>query len=70
MDSAEQGDPGASRLIDVTRVPLDRLIADGESVLRNSIRRLVAEVARPQEILSAFDNFAGDAPDLPGTPLH
>jgi FXSXX-COOH protein len=63
MDSTEQGDPGAARLIDVTHVSLDRLISADDTVLLNSLRRLLAEIDRPQEILSAFDNYAGDPPE-------
>lgn len=63
MESAEQGDSGAAQLIDVTRVPLDRLISAGDTVLMNSLRRLLDEIDRPQEILSAFDNYAGEPPD-------
>jgi FXSXX-COOH protein len=52
--------PDSWSLIDVSGLPLDRLILDNETVLVNSLRRLVAELDRPQEVLSAFDNYAGD----------
>ncbi|MEV4350345.1 FXSXX-COOH protein [Actinoplanes sp. NPDC049596] len=63
MDGAEQGEPGAARLIDVTRIPLDRLLSDDDTVLVNSLRRLLAGIDRPQEILSAFENYAGEPPE-------
>ncbi|MBO3740081.1 hypothetical protein [Actinoplanes flavus] len=66
MGGAGQDDPGASRLIDVTDLPVDRLIADGDSALANAIRRLLIEFDGAQEVLSAFDNYAGDPPDAPG----
>lgn len=68
MASAELGDAGASRLVDVTQFPLDRLISDGETVLLRSLRRLLIEIDRPDEVLSAFDNYAGDPPEVPSDP--
>jgi FXSXX-COOH protein len=65
MGSAGQDDAGASHLVDVTGVPLDRLVADHQTVLVNSLRRLLTDLDRPQEILSAFDNYAGDPPEFP-----
>ncbi|MFC4065731.1 hypothetical protein [Actinoplanes subglobosus] len=65
MGGADQGLPGASRLIDVTDLPLDRLIADGDTVLSNAVTALLIEFDRGREVLSAFDNYAGDPPDSP-----
>ncbi|GAA0464146.1 hypothetical protein Ade02nite_31040 [Paractinoplanes deccanensis] len=64
MPSAEHGDAQAERLADVTRLPLDHILAGGDSALLNSLRRVLADIDRPQEVLSAFDNYAGD----PGEP--
>ncbi|MBB3100898.1 hypothetical protein FHR83_008624 [Actinoplanes campanulatus] len=62
MGGAGQSDPDVPGLIDVTDLPVDRLIADGDSVLANAIRRLLIEFDGAREVLSAFDNFAGDPP--------
>jgi hypothetical protein len=62
---AGQGAPDSWSLVDVTCLPLEQLISDNETVLVNSLRRLVAEIDRAQEVLSAFDNYAGDPPELP-----
>jgi FXSXX-COOH protein len=64
MVSAERGDASAERLSDVTRLPLDRIVSGDDSALLNSLRRVLADIDRPQEVLSAFDNYAGD----PGEP--
>jgi FXSXX-COOH protein len=53
-------------LPDVSGLPLDRLIDAADTVLANSLRRLVADLDRPQEVLSAFDNYAGDPDDSRG----
>ena len=65
MGSAGPDDPGASHLVDVTRVRLDRLVSDHETVLMNALRRLLTDLDRPQEVLSAFDNYAGNPPEFP-----
>jgi FXSXX-COOH protein len=66
MSDAGQGGPDSSwGLLDVTGLPLNRLLATNDSVLVNALRRLVSELDRAQEVLSAFDNYAGDPPDLP-----
>jgi FXSXX-COOH protein len=59
MDSAEF-DPKDSDLVDVTQVPLEKLVSLKNTVLANALRRLLAEFDHPQEIIAAFDNYAGD----------
>jgi FXSXX-COOH protein len=49
-------------LIDVTGMPLDQLLPSDDSALAASLRNLVIETSRPQEIISAFGNFAPDDP--------
>lgn len=47
-------------LVDVSGLPLDRLVMDDDTVLSNALRRLVGDLDAHQEVLSAFDNYAGD----------
>jgi FXSXX-COOH protein len=51
------GDEAESSLIDVTGMPLARLIPSDDSVLTNSLRRLLADMDHPQEVISAFSNY-------------
>jgi FXSXX-COOH protein len=60
MQSADHGDASAERLADVTRLPLDRILSGEDGALVNSLRRVLADIDRPQEVLSAFDSYAGD----------
>lgn len=60
MVDGGQAGPDPQRLPDVTGLPLERLFSGGESVLVNALRRLVDELDRGDEVLSAFDNYAGD----------
>ncbi|GAA4596947.1 FXSXX-COOH protein [Actinoplanes octamycinicus] len=53
-------------MVDVTAIPLDRLIADDDSVLGNALRRLLTDVDGAGDILAAFDNFAGEPSEQPG----
>lgn len=47
-------------LIDLTGLPLDRLIGDGGTALTDALRQLVADLDADPECLSAFDNYAGE----------
>jgi FXSXX-COOH protein len=59
MGSAEAAtttDQLASDLVDVTALPLSTLLSMDESVLANSIRRLVMEIRDGDEIVSGHSN--------------
>ena len=56
------GDFDHSLLVDVTGIPLAELVPSTDTVLAHSLHALVRETSRPQEILSAFGNFAPDDP--------
>lgn len=43
-------------LVDVTRMPLAELLRSDDTVLDNALRRLLAELAEPQEIIAAHNN--------------
>ena len=47
-------------LADVSGLPLAELIPADDTVLANSLRRLLAELDHPQEIIAAFNNAASD----------
>jgi FXSXX-COOH protein len=47
-------------LADVSSLPLAELIPADDTVLANSLRRLLAELDSPQEIIAAHNNFADD----------
>jgi FXSXX-COOH protein len=57
-----QVDFDRSPLVDVTGIPLAELVPSTDTVLAHSLHALVRETSRPQEILSAFGNFAPDDP--------
>jgi FXSXX-COOH protein len=61
-DDSGHGDLDHSALVDVTGIPLDQLLPSTESVLARSLQALVRETSRPQEVISAFGNFAPDDP--------
>jgi FXSXX-COOH protein len=60
MDSStgdQFGDePLACDLVDVTNMPLARLLPADDSALANCLRRLLADLDRPQETLAGFGN--------------
>jgi FXSXX-COOH protein len=59
--AGSQGDgTDQPELVDVTSLPLAELIPADDTVLANSLRRLLAELDHPQEIIAAFGNAAGD----------
>jgi len=62
MDSIAATDSGVegqeSQLADVTRLRLPDLLDSDDSVLANSLRRLVAEIDRPHEVIAAFTAYA------------
>lgn len=69
MDGVEVGpDVAGSDLVDVTRLPLDDLLAARDTVLSNALRRLLAELDQPQEIIAAFDSYIGDPAAAPARP--
>ena len=47
-----------SELADVTGLHLPDLLESDDSVLANSLRRLLAEIDHPQEIIAAFTAYA------------
>jgi FXSXX-COOH protein len=47
-------------LPDVTGLPLAELIPADDTVLANSLRRLLTELDSAQEIIAAHNNFADD----------
>jgi FXSXX-COOH protein len=71
MDDSDVEPEGTeSDLVDVTRMPLVELIPSDDSVLANSLRRLLTDLDRPHEIVAAFANYAGgsDTTDQPVPP--
>jgi FXSXX-COOH protein len=44
-------------LIDVTKLPLPELMVSDDTALATSLRRLKAEMARPEEIIAAFSSY-------------
>lgn len=50
-------------LPDLTGRPLADLLADDDSVLAVALRRLVAELDDGQEVIAAFDSYAGSRPE-------
>jgi FXSXX-COOH protein len=71
MDDNEVGpEETDSGLADVTRMALPELLPSDDSVLANSLRRLLADLDRPQEVISAFGNYASgpDPTELLATP--
>jgi FXSXX-COOH protein len=48
-----------SGLADVTRMRLAELLQSENTVLAHSLRQLIADLDRQQEIIAAFDNFGG-----------
>jgi FXSXX-COOH protein len=51
------GEDQESGYPDVSRLPLRELIAADDTVLDHSMRRLLAEMDRPQEIIAAFSSY-------------
>jgi FXSXX-COOH protein len=49
-------------LVDLTGLPLPELFASDDSVLANSLRRLLADLDRPQDIIAGFGNSVGRSP--------
>jgi FXSXX-COOH protein len=49
-------------LVDLTGLPLPELFASDDSVLANSLRRLLADLDRPQDVVAAFGNSVGRSP--------
>ena len=47
---------GDSVLVDVTGLPLDQLVVSTDSALTSSLRRALADLDRPQEVIAAFSN--------------
>jgi FXSXX-COOH protein len=45
------------QLIDVTQLPLLELMRSDDSALVTSLRRLQAEMTRPEEIIAAFSSY-------------
>jgi FXSXX-COOH protein len=62
VDAADQ----ESSLVDVTGLPLSRLVSSGDSALAHSLRRLLTELDQQKEVLAAFGNFAPDPTDPNG----
>jgi FXSXX-COOH protein len=68
MDNADGAaadqDPG---LVDVSALPLSRLISSSDSVLAHSLSRILTELDERKDVLAAFGNFAPDPvdPDQP-----
>lgn len=52
-------------LIDLTGISLDELIGTDDTVIRRAVSRAAAETADGVEVLSAFDNYAGDDGPVP-----
>lgn len=52
------GDAADSYLIDVTTMPLARILTINDGVLAAALARLLADLDEPQEVIAAFDNFA------------
>ncbi|WP_030226295.1 FxSxx-COOH cyclophane-containing RiPP peptide [Actinoalloteichus caeruleus] len=52
-----------SGLVDLTDIRLDHLCEADDSVLVNSLRRVLREIASPRQVLADFDN------EPPGPPL-
>jgi FXSXX-COOH protein len=44
-------------LVDLTGTPLAELISSDETVLAEALRRLLAEMDQPQEIIAAFQSY-------------
>jgi FXSXX-COOH protein len=58
MDDNEVGPAETeSGLADVTRMPLPELLPSDDSVLANSLRRLLADMDQAQEVMSAFNSY-------------
>jgi hypothetical protein len=68
MDSAEKRDPITLESIDVTTLPLNFLISTDDTEVRKLVGQRVNEVENANEVLSAFDNFAGNPPEFPEPP--
>ena len=51
------GDDQESGYVDVSRLPLRELIGADDTVLGHSMRRLLTEMDRPQEIIAAFSSY-------------
>jgi FXSXX-COOH protein len=50
-------DDAEPSLIDVTGMPLAQLLPSDDTVLTNSLRRLLIELDHPQEAIAAFSNY-------------
>lgn len=58
MDDVEvDSEDACADLVDLTRAPVDEIILSDDTVLTNSLRRLLAEMDQPQEIIAAFDSY-------------
>jgi FXSXX-COOH protein len=45
-----------TNLVDVTGIPLERLLALGDSVLGQSLRRLIQEIDSPQDAVAGHES--------------
>jgi FXSXX-COOH protein len=52
------GEETESGYADVSRLPLRELIAADDSVFGHSMRRLLAEMDQPEEIIAAHSSYA------------
>jgi FXSXX-COOH protein len=55
----QTGPENSEDLVDVTRMALPDLISSENSVLANSLRRILDEMDEPHTIIAGFSNYAG-----------
>jgi FXSXX-COOH protein len=55
----QTGPENSEDLVDVTRMALPELISSENSVLANSLRRILDEMDEPDTIIAAWSSYAG-----------
>jgi FXSXX-COOH protein len=50
-------EPGESQPVDVTGLPLAELLSSEDTVLSNALRRLLRDMADPQEIIAGWQSY-------------